>query len=71
MQFWWITRKSEDGTTFAYFCNADGRETAKQMASKFLLGDPDLYEVNPLTNPGDIVKARINISTGVPSEVHT
>lgn len=60
-QFWLIEHIAEDGTRCLYICSADGRETAKQMASKFLLGDPDKYIVHPLTNPGEVVKLRINI----------
>ncbi len=60
-QFWLIERISEAGERYLYLCTADGRETAKQMAAKFLLGDPDDYVVTPLSNPSEVVKMRINI----------
>lgn len=61
MQYWLLENKSENGDRFLYFCNADGRETAKRMASHFLLGDPDTYIVTPISNPGETVNLRINI----------
>lgn len=62
-QYWLIENSLRGGVRYLYFCNADGRETAKQMASNFLLGDPDQYVVTPITNPGEVVKLRINIGS--------
>ena len=64
-QYWLVEQVSEEDTRYLYFCNADGRETAKRLASSFLLGDPDKYIVTPITNPGDVVKMRINIQSTV------
>lgn len=59
-QFWLVENKTDVGRHI-YFCNADGRETAKRMASKFLLCNPDNYVVTPISEPGEIVRVRINI----------
>ena len=61
MQYWLIERITEEGTRLLYLCNAEGRETAKQMAQKYLLGDPDRYIVHPLSQRGENVRLRINI----------
>ena len=63
MQYWLLEHKGEDGTRYMYFCNADGRETAKRMASAFLLGDPDKYIMSPISDSGDTVNLRINIQS--------
>lgn len=65
MQQYWLLERTpedpEDKIRYLYFCNASGRETAKQMASRSLLGNPDHYIVTPVTEPGQVVKLGINI----------
>ncbi len=59
-QFWLVERRTE-GRRRLYLCTATTRESAKNMASSTLLGDPEEYIVTPLSNPGEIVEMRINI----------
>jgi hypothetical protein len=41
------------------FTTATGREEAKRSAFPVLSHSPDLYEVTPLTNPGEVFVASI------------
>lgn len=63
MQYWFLERVTDEKVRLLYICNANDRETAKRMASRYLLGDPDSYIVLPLTNPNDVAKLRFNIET--------
>lgn len=63
MQYWLLERKGDDGVRYMYFCNADGRETAKRLAQSFLLGNPDEYTVTPISDPGDTVSLQINVGS--------
>jgi hypothetical protein len=44
-----------------YLCYAEGREGAKRQAQPFLLGDPDMYTVTPLTEKGDVVRLAVTV----------
>lgn len=66
MQYWLVERINGSGekrVKYLYFCSAASRETAKSMASSFLLGDPEKYTITPVTNPGEVVRLRINIES--------
>lgn len=51
----WLVRRG----TNVYIVTTKSREDAKSSARAFLLGDPDTYAVDPLTNAGD--RVRINV----------
>lgn len=61
---WRIRRSVNDPLQYkglaAIILMADDRETAKTRAQQFLRADPDQYEVEPLTKPGEPITFLFN-----------
>jgi hypothetical protein len=53
MIFFIVRKKTEKA---AMICMANSREDAKNQAHPWLAGNPDEYEVTPLTEPDENVK---------------